>query len=1197
MGRKSRAKRERREQSAGPIASVAEGRSRASLLALVEAASVSPNASQYLPSLSVIYETVVTGRMSLGERRAEPELLYPLVKAAHRECPSLAAEEDDLPHDPRYEVRVEWGGEWYRMVGGTLERPTSVIEMLRRLAGTVDPVLQECAGYGLTDIVGLVLRRVDAVIGVLGPTWPQNREQELGAVPELRPEELAAAGLLPVLECQIAECDDPGRARAALDAHSMPARSLRREAMSPVATFGSTIAVRDRRGFTALPAGLMVEALNAIADEVAIKSLRFDASLDAKWRQVVWQYVGDMFVGAGNDTIGPLRDPRYPYLHSVIRYNDSQYLAVGVAARLDHSVLDGTIAAAAGCLEKVKPGNRLRTVHGTESIPPSVRLFRLLIVAAPQAIQAILTPSGSECTVITLQDFDWIRRTMGREEIDLWYFVRDLVEQRKIGQIFAWDGIDLWETWRGQGKSLYRGARQLDMVYVEPHHSRIEWRKAAEQRHIELALHILQMGRISEWPLHHLEGPTKVIGNVLLGAFYQLVICETPVAVALQVCSGIEPAPGLVRRLGDCIAYKLEYTKDQFVNLMRSSGLSSLRIEFAFDETAQDFPLCVASFDGGVLTFGCAPTLQEDLQEDCQSVEAQFGFMLAEAIVDGEGTGDFIAAWNDSPPAIRFDPILVGPQIQQTPEAASLHAAHRNARLTELGAHLEDAGVLAGSYSGSDAKRIESGIVYRWLIARLHEYLAAFTSNAVLGYALTQLEYTNCHRWWVIEKTAYEVGPPRPADGRLPESNQDLLRQSRSISLLVEEIVARPPTGASTPTEFEWQDLLSLATLAVESSYRSEALHLELADYTLIVSNDYEVSISESNLTASVDIGSFTRDRSLAALPDSVPIGTRENRIESSQEWTPIGVRLPEYEAIEQSLQDSLGFGIDAIGGILEVIIRWPVSSPRCTDLVSPERIVTDAHPANPAITRRSYREAIAWLSLGTDDFDLTEPMIEHWEVEPRSARIDTRPLARSESKVWVSPWTAEIAARIWRNYLSQHRMPRPDSELPQPVVSAFEGARQARQREFEKDCEARLDGLRLIKVGRVRKRHAQKHGIQSLSGEIDILCIDPDRSVIFIIEAKDPFVPMSARSIRRQVAQFHKPDGYVDKLAKKVEDIKKSAVSLAANKGVDPSDRDWRIFGIMVTRHVTPAAYLRTCQTTFCTVNTLRETIKGAKD
>ena len=128
--------------------------------------------------------------------------------------------------------------------------------------------------------------------------------------------------------------------------------------------------------------------------------------------------------------------------------------------------------------------------------------------------------------------------------------------------------------------------------------------------------------------------------------------------------------------------------------------------------------------------------------------------------------------------------------------------------------------------------------------------------------------------------------------------------------------------------------------------------------------------------------------------------------------------------------------------------------------------------------------------------------------------------------------------------------------------------------------------------IERLRENRAHLYGILHLSGEIDILSIDTDRSVIFVIEAKDPFVPLSARSIHRQVAQFHKPGGYVEKLETKVKDISKSAASLAAKKRVDPANRDWHVVGIMVTRNVSPAAYSRGCETTFCTLDIMRETI-----
>lgn len=128
--------------------------------------------------------------------------------------------------------------------------------------------------------------------------------------------------------------------------------------------------------------------------------------------------------------------------------------------------------------------------------------------------------------------------------------------------------------------------------------------------------------------------------------------------------------------------------------------------------------------------------------------------------------------------------------------------------------------------------------------------------------------------------------------------------------------------------------------------------------------------------------------------------------------------------------------------------------------------------------------------------------------------------------------------------------------------------------------------------IAPVSNNRAHIHGIQELSGEIDILCIDPGRSIIFVIEAKDPFMPMSARSIKGQTHAFHKPGGHVDKLLRKVNDIKISAESLADNKGVDQPGRDWQVVGIIVTKHVTPAAYSRTCKTTFCTADTLRQTI-----
>lgn len=1191
MGRKSREKRERRERGEGPVAAIAHGRSRASLLALLEAASVSPIASQYLPSLAVIFESLANGRTRVGTKPADVSMLQPLVQAAHAECPPVRAVEDFLPHDPRFEVRVEWAGEMFRMVAGSLERPTSDVETLRRLSAIIDPVLHEHADYGLTDVVELMLRRIDAVASALAPAWPADLEQELGSAPQLRPEELAVAASLPSLEVQLAQCSSPERAMAALEAHTVPAKSLRRDDLSMIATFDSTIAIRHgQSGVTPLPAGLIVEALNALAGELAAKALTIDPSLDYKWLTAGWRYIGGLLDAAGLDVIGPMSDERYPGLHSVIRYNDSQYLAVSVAGGLDHSALQDAIMTAATRLETVRPGSTLRAASGPVTIPASARLQRLLIVAPPQAA-TLWGPDGAKCAQITLKDLDWMRRTIVRDEIDLWYFVRDRVEQPRIGQIHAWDGIDLWEAWKDNGKSFYVGAREIDVLRIEPHHSLREWRKASEQYEIEQALVALDMGRISAWPLHSLDGESILVGNARAGVLFDLMLCDTPVAVALHPSSGVEPFPRLAHDLGQCVVHKLRCARDELVNLMNDSGRASLTIEFAFEDDGDEPAIRVASLDDGALTLGCSPRLVNLLQTDSLSIEAHLGVLIAEALASGADTAGFIEAWCDAPAGIRFDALTVGPKIQETPTASSLHESHRSMHLAKLGAYLKEAGIAPGTYRGHEAKHIDSTLVAPWLTARLSRELKQFDFSAVLSHALTQLECTSCHRWWKVTKSAYQVGSPRSED-RLSATTPELLSLARAIGLMIEEILAQPPIGTKQPTEYDWQELLCSATLAREAGYRSEALHLELADVSLTITQHFEVSFVENDVASSIDMEAFERDRGLATLPDPIPIGASHDRGENEQQWAPIAVRLPEYEAIERSLQETLGFGIDAIMGILDSAIHWPASAPRCVELASLDELAEESHETNPSIPLDSYMKAADWLSLGTVDFEPQEPTIEHWEIEARSTRIAIRPLARQDANVWVAPWTVVAAKQTWVNYLNQHRMPIPDVELPAPVVSALGQARQQRQRNFEKNCVAAIAGLPLTTIARLRENSAHKHSIAHLSGEIDVLSIDPSRSVIFVIEAKDPFVPLSARSLSRQIAQFHEINGYVDKLDQKVTDIAISATSLAANKSIERPDRDWQVVGVMVTRHITPAAYVKECQTLFCTIRTLRDAI-----
>ena len=106
---------------------------------------------------------------------------------------------------------------------------------------------------------------------------------------------------------------------------------------------------------------------------------------------------------------------------------------------------------------------------------------------------------------------------------------------------------------------------------------------------------------------------------------------------------------------------------------------------------------------------------------------------------------------------------------------------------------------------------------------------------------------------------------------------------------------------------------------------------------------------------------------------------------------------------------------------------------------------------------------------------------------------------------------------------------------------------RQERNDQFEDDCYNALSTPGLIVRKKIRPRKAKHLGIDSLSGEIDLLCINPAQSHIWVIEAKDPYIPFSAHRIRQLIEDFHQSDGYVDTLLRKVEDINRNIPSLTS--------------------------------------------------
>ncbi len=206
MGRKSREKRERREQDGGPLGPLHDF-SASSLYALLEAASVSPTAAHRGPSIAKLFHTAVRRRKA-GARPAGAADLPALVAAARADNPAITTLEDFQPYDVRSEVLVRWGADLFRLVPGSLERPTAMVSQHARLATAIDRVLVSELSFGLHDVGEIVLRRLHEVANRLAPYWPDGPVAAVGDDPFLSDAEVVAAGSLPSLSAVLEACTD-----------------------------------------------------------------------------------------------------------------------------------------------------------------------------------------------------------------------------------------------------------------------------------------------------------------------------------------------------------------------------------------------------------------------------------------------------------------------------------------------------------------------------------------------------------------------------------------------------------------------------------------------------------------------------------------------------------------------------------------------------------------------------------------------------------------------------------------------------------------------------------------------------------------------------------------------------------------------------------------------------------------------------
>lgn len=1210
MGRKSRAKQERRKAQADGVNAVLGQASFESMATLLDAASVSPTSSQRMPSLAVLFEALVK-RSRSGSQDVTAEDLQSFVLRVERQDPTLASLEDFVPLDLRLEVDVPWFGELFTVAPGGLERPVAIIDFHRLLAEVIDPVVVPRLGYGLRDVGEVILKRVDAVVRVARAAWQIDELPHAGDPAIVSPAEVAAVSNVGSFEDMAQMCTSPRQALAAIEALCVPPSkiSANDDVLGSAATFGVALGVSRAGQRIPLSAGFLIEALPGIGANLAAAALLVDPRVTNNLWASVGKQIALRLGGAGTRVAGTVDVGDGQSVHSLVQFGERQVVAldlvVGLSAR---DLLARMPSEDNDPLDKVAPGATVDVGGAPVVIPDDAVVARGRVFAVPEGVGMV---GGGNAPLLSLADFEWIVHSAQETPDDLWAFLLELAQPRTPVS-FAWDMIDRWEVWRDQ-RAFSRSGIPPTAIMFAPHAAEVEWEEAARATPAERALHALGMREIRSWPVRVTSTPDVAELLDLKSDEAWTVLPEPfPIAIAKSDSTGRGPHDDTVWNLSNAVAWKIEHCARVVSDAAQASGLKALIITFSLADREDGEVLTAAAGDAATrLTIEWDARLAGELAADAAACEARIGHLFAAKFAP-EYRDSVHAAWRSAPPGIRMDSYSVRQRISELPAPLTASLVARSTVLTEFAAHVAAQGAAPGLLHGVAARDFESKLVFPWLLARLHQQVANLEPDNLLSFGLAQLERAHHQRSMAERKLAWQLGFPEHAPEGIDDRREHAANSTRAISLLVEEVLANPPAGQARTESLAWTEALAIAELCVGSCMRSGALHHRLNDASIDITGSYEVNVQHSDAATDIDFTRYQRERKSATRPVAVPIGasagnssepvsdavaeeSHEAQAGSSEatsgDAASVVARLPELADIDRELRSALAFGIDALMGVLNVGAQWADVTPESATLTSSSAVVAECLELAVGGTESEYVAALDWVTLRAADLTVeVGKVIPHWENERRLKRLLTSPFVETTRGLWVLPWACEITLKVTANYLHDGRLPWPNNSLPKPVVQALDDYRKVRNKQLERDCADELDNRSLTVRTSVKKPTA--YGMQTLSGEIDVLCADPVRGRLWVIEAKDPYTAFSAPQIRKLVDDFHEPKKYVDKLLGKVQDVKDSASSVAAALGVPDADRSWEVIPLMVTRHVEAAAFAVAPRVAFCTIDTIAEAV-----
>jgi hypothetical protein len=286
-----------------------------------------------------------------------------------------------------------------------------------------------------------------------------------------------------------------------------------------------------------------------------------------------------------------------------------------------------------------------------------------------------------------------------------------------------------------------------------------------------------------------------------------------------------------------------------------------------------------------------------------------------------------------------------------------------------------------------------------------------------------------------------------------------------------------------------------------------------------------------------------------------------------------------------------MGSGFDGLQAILGTAVSWTPSGDEVC-LVDRAALI-DAAREWSGLPDTMLEAAFGLLTLRASD--LKQEGLRYWDQETREFRLLTRPLVEVDGQVVIMPWVVDSAQSIFAANLVSGRLPWPTPRFPM-VDRALNEFRKLANAELEEEAASVAVAMGLAVCRNLKPEQAKAAGLL-LSGEIDLLIADTQRSRLWVCEVKDQGSAASPSTLRQGLNRFVGRKGHVAKLQRKRACVQGAIDAFAGLVTSEQPSEGWRAVALMVTRRVESAAFLEDPGVPYVVIADLRAALTQASD